>query len=47
LNQDYDSYSAFQDDGNQKTKLDELLKMKNVKKIYICGLALGFQIFKF
>jgi nicotinamidase-related amidase len=42
INADYDSYSAFQDDGNKKTELDELLRMKNVKKIFICGLALGF-----
>eukprot|EP01080_Neovahlkampfia_damariscottae_P011670 gene11670-4906_t len=43
-NSNFDSYSAFKDDGNEKTKLDELLKERNVDKIFVCGLALDYCV---
>jgi nicotinamidase/pyrazinamidase len=46
MKHDCDSYSAFRDEKNYKTNLDEILQSKNINTIYICGLALDYCVRK-
>ena len=41
-----DSYSAFyENDKKTLTGLDGFLKQNNIKKVYLCGLALDFCVY--
>ncbi len=40
----YDSYSGFQDDGGQKTEMDQILKRNNIKKLVIYGIATDYCV---
>ena len=44
MNPEYDSYSGFQDDGGQKTNMDNLLKKAKIKKLVIYGLATDYCV---
>ncbi|EFA75011.1 nicotinamidase [Heterostelium album PN500] len=44
-NKQIDSYSAFYDnDHKNKTELDDVLKSKNIKEVYVCGLATDYCV---
>jgi len=45
MNLPFDSYSAFCDDGGEKTTLDEHLKSKGIKNCVCIGLATDFCVF--
>lgn len=38
----YDSYSGFQDDGGQKTEMDQILKRNGIKKLVVYGIATDY-----
>ena len=44
MNPRYDSYSGFQDDGGDKTQMDDLLKRHHIKAIIIFGLATDYCV---
>lgn len=44
MNPEYDSYSGFQDDGGQKTVMDDLLKKGKINKLVVYGLATDYCV---
>lgn len=40
----YDSYSGFQDDGGQKTEMDTILKLNEIKKLVVYGIATDYCV---
>ena len=46
-NKNYDSYSAFYNakEIEERTQLNNILKKKNINKIYICGLPIEYDIY--
>ncbi len=43
-NPKYDSYSGFQDDGGEKTEMDQILKRNSIQKIIVYGLATDYCV---
>lgn len=43
-NPKYDSYSGFQDDGGQKTEMDEILKKDGIKNLIVYGIATDYCV---
>ena len=44
MNSQYDSYSGFEDDGGEKTKMNKLLKNDNIKKVIVYGIATDYCV---
>jgi len=44
MNPEYDSYSGFQDDGGQKTGMDDLLKKAKIDRLVVYGLATDYCV---
>jgi nicotinamidase/pyrazinamidase len=40
----YDSYSGFQDDGGDKTEMDQILKRNGIQKVIVYGLATDYCV---
>lgn len=40
----YDSYSGFQDDGGQKTEMDQILKRNAIQKLVVYGIATDYCV---
>ena len=40
----YDSYSGFQDDGGNKTEMDNILKKDRIKKVVVYGIATDYCV---
>jgi len=40
----YDSYSAFQDDGGHKTEMESILRQNNIEKIVLYGIATDYCV---
>lgn len=40
----YDSYSGFQDDGGQRTEMDQILKRNNIRKVVVYGIATDYCV---
>ncbi len=43
-NPKYDSYSGFQDDGGQKTELEQILKKNGITKVVVYGIATDYCV---
>jgi len=43
-NPTYDSYSGFQDDGGEKTKMDQILKRNGIQKVIVYGIATDYCV---
>ena len=43
-NPKYDSYSGFQDDGGQKTELEQILRKNGIKKLVVYGIATDYCV---
>ena len=43
-NPKFDSYSGFQDDGGEKTEMDEILKKNGVKNLIVYGIATDYCV---
>jgi nicotinamidase/pyrazinamidase len=43
-NPKYDSYSGFQDDGGDKTEMDQVLKRNGVRKVVVYGIATDYCV---
>lgn len=44
MDANYDSYSGFQDDGGEKTRMDEILKKKGIGKLVVYGIATDYCV---
>ena len=40
----YDSYSGFQDDGGDKTEMDQILKRNGIQKVIVYGIATDYCV---
>ncbi len=43
-NPKYDSYSGFQDDGGDKTEMDQILKRNGIQKVIVYGIATDYCV---
>lgn len=43
-NPKYDSYSGFQDDGGEKTEMEQILKRNGIRRIVVYGLATDYCV---
>lgn len=44
MDPEYDSYSGFQDDGGQKTELDDLLRAHGIETLVVYGIATDYCV---